>query len=184
MSVTGRILASLFAAFTAAACSTVDVTTDFDRAAAFGRYETYSLAPAPDEQKLPLYCEIALRKVIRSELAARGLKEMEGPDADVAIVWHAFLSGRTSPRETAEQRADGQWDHLYGAYTYWYGMPANLANTSVYPDGTLLLDVVDMRTKKLVFRGTGTAVAMGPERCASNIEKAVPKMIGELPAKP
>ncbi|MFN2425899.1 MAG: DUF4136 domain-containing protein [Candidatus Binatia bacterium] len=162
-------------------CSTVDVATDYDRSATFGSYRTYSIAPASDGRKLPEYCEIALRKSVRSELSARGIKEATGPDADLAIVWHVFLTDKTSAREMAEARSGEKWDFAYGYYTYWHGMPANVANTSPYPDGTLLLDVVDMRTRKLVFRGTGTAVAMGPERGARNIEKAVAKMVTALP---
>lgn len=36
------------------------------------------------------------------------------------------------------------------------GAPANYSNATPQPDGTLILDVVDMRTHKLVFRGTAT----------------------------
>jgi hypothetical protein len=178
-------LPALVSALALCACSslsTVEVTTDFDRSAAFGSYRTYSLAPGPDSRTLPVYCEIALRKSVRSELAARGVREVEGQQADLAIVWHVFLSDRTSAREIAEARSGGRWDYAYGAYTSWSGAPNNFSNATPYPDGTLLLDVVDMRTQKLVFRGTGTAVAMGPERGAENIEKAVAKMVAALPA--
>lgn len=173
------VLATLFLA----ACSTVDVTTNYDHAAAFGTYRTYTLAPAPDGEKLPVYCEMSLRKSIRSELAARGVTENSGPGADLAIVWHVFVAGRTSAQERADPSIGGDWAYLYGYYTSWAGAPANYSNATPYPDGTLILDVVDLRTKKLVFRGTGTAVAMGPERGAKNIEKAVAKMVAALPGR-
>ena len=182
MKTPGTILVSLFASLALTACSTVDVTTDYDHAAAFGSYRTYSLAPGPDGRKLPIYCEMALRKVIHAQLAGRGITESTSPDADLAIVWHVFLTDRTSARDMADQRAAGEWDYAYGYYTSWAGAPANFSNSTPYPDGTLILDVVDMRTKKLVFRGTGTAVATGPERGARNIEKAVTKMVAALPA--
>jgi len=183
MKLSNTNLVVLFAAFVLTSCSTVDVTTDYDRSAAFRDYKTYSIAPGPDGRKLPEYCEIALRRTVRGELAKRGVTEATGPGADVAIVWHVYLTDRTSAREIADNRSGGQWDYAYGYYTSWAGAPANYSNSTPYPDGTLLLDVVDMHTKKLVFRGTGTAVAMGPKRGAENIEKAVRKMVAELPAK-
>ncbi|HEY2775370.1 MAG TPA: DUF4136 domain-containing protein [Candidatus Binatia bacterium] len=182
MKALGTIFVSLFTALAVVACSTVDVTTDYDHSAAFGTYRTYSLAPGPDSRDLPIYCEMALRKVVHDRLAERGVAEATGPDADLAIVWHVFLTDRTSAREMAEQRSGGRWDYAYGFYTSWTGAPNNYSNATPYPDGTLLLDVVDMRTKRLVFRGTGTAVAMGPESGARNIEKAVTKMVAALPA--
>jgi hypothetical protein len=170
----------LVATFTLTSCSTVSVTTDYDHTAAFGTYKTYSLAPGPDGSKLPVYCEMALRKTIRSELTARGVTEVKGHDADLAIVWHVYLDQRTSAQERRDP--EGDLAYAYGNYTYWTGMPANLANSTKYPDGTLILDVVDMKTNTLVFRGSGEAIAMGPERSAKNIEKAVKKMIAALPA--
>lgn len=175
-------IASLFAACFLSACSTVDVTVDYDRSAAFGTYKTYSLAPGPDSAKLPMYCDIALRRSVRTELAARGVTETTGPQADFAIVWHVFLTDRMSAQERADPELGGDWAYMYGYYSSWAGAPANFSNVTPYPDGTLILDVVDMRTKKLVFRGTGTSAAMGPERGARNIEKAVHKMVAALPA--
>ena len=50
-----------------------------------------------------------------------------------------------------------------------------------YNQGTLILDVVDTHTNKLVFRGAGTAVVDGPESNARKIEEAVAKMVAALP---
>jgi len=182
MKTPAALLIGLFAATTLAACSTVDVTTSYDHAAAFGTYKTYSIAPGPDGRKLPTYCEMALRKSIRSGLAARGVAESAGPEADLAIVWHVFLTDKISAQERADSSIGGNWSYAYGAYSSWTGSPTNFSNATPYPDGTLILDVVDMKTKKMVFRGTGTAVAMGPERGARNIEQAVKEMIAALPA--
>ncbi len=172
-------LAPLFAALALSACSTVSVTTDYDHTAAFGTYRSYSIAPGPEGSDLPLYCEITLRKSVREELAARGITEAAGKDADLAIVWRVYLAGRTSAQERVDP--EGDLAYAYGNYTYWTGMPANLANSSKYPEGTLVLDVVDMKTETLVFRGSALAVAMGPERSAPRIENAVKKMVAALP---
>lgn len=183
MRTTRSKLAAMFAVFSLSACTTVDVRTDYDHSAAFGTYKTYSIAPGPDGVKLPLYCEMTLRKTIHSELAARGVAEATGNQADLAIVWHLFLASKTSAQERRDPEIGGDWAYAYGYYTSWTGAPNNFSNATPRPDGTLILDVVDMHTQKLVFRGTGTAVAMGPERGAENIEKAVKKMVATLPVR-
>ncbi len=176
------IFVAVLTATVISACSTVAVTTSYDHNAAFGTYKTYSLAPGPDGRKLPTWCEMALRKSIRTGLAARGVAEAADAEADLAIVWHVFLTDKISAQERADSSIGGNWSYAYGAYTSWSGAPSNFSNATPYPDGTLILDVVDMKTKKMVFRGTGTAVAMGPERGARNIEQAVKEMIAALPA--
>jgi hypothetical protein len=50
-----------------------------------------------------------------------------------------------------------------------------------YKEGTLILDFVDARTKKLVFRGVGTAVVGGPESNAAKIQEAVSKIVAAYP---
>ena len=44
----------------------------------------------------------------------------------------------------------------------------------------MILDVVETRTNKLIFRGTGTAVIGGPESNAGKIRDAVKKMVAAL----
>jgi hypothetical protein len=172
-------LVAVLVTLTLSACSTIGVTTDYDQTAAFGTYRTYSIAPDPESQPLPEYCEIVLRKTVRFELAARGVTEAEGTPPDLAIAWYLVRSSRNSAQERTDP--EGNLAYAYGGYTYWTGIPANLANTTKYPEGTLILDVIDVKTHTLVFRGTATAVAMGPERSGPLIEKAVKKMVAALP---
>jgi hypothetical protein len=172
-------VAVLLVTLSLSACSTVTVATDYDKTAAFGTYRTYSIAPDPESLPIPEYCEIVLRKTVRFELAARGVTEAEGKQPDLAILWYLVRSSRNSAQERTDP--EGNLAYAYGGYTYWTGIPANIANTTKYPEGTLILDVIDVKTHTLVFRGTATAVAMGPERSGPLIEKAVKKMVAALP---
>jgi hypothetical protein len=47
----------------------------------------------------------------------------------------------------------------------------------------MILDFVDARTKKLVFRGIGQAVVGGPEANAAKIREAVAKMMEGFPKR-
>jgi hypothetical protein len=50
-----------------------------------------------------------------------------------------------------------------------------------YHEGTMVLDFVDARTKKLVFRGTGQAIVGGAEANAEKIREGVAKMMAAYP---
>jgi hypothetical protein len=180
-------LSALVAACMLAACSTVTVTTDYDHSAPFGKYKTYALAPAAHGQTLSPTSEAALRDALRTELAARGISEITSGKPDLAIVRHVFLEHKVSVQQYTDwgygygYGYGGGWPYGYGSYGMWAGAPRTYTDVNNYTEGTMILDVVDMHTKKLVFRGTGTAVVGGPESNAGKIREAVKKMVAALP---
>lgn len=176
-------LLALVAACALAACSTVTVATDYDRAAPFGKYKTYSLAPAAKGETLSPTSEAALRDALRTQLAARGISEAAGGKADLAVARHVFLQEKVSVQQYTDWGYGyaGRWPYSYGYYNMWAGAPATYMDVSQYTQGTLVLDFVDTRTNKVVFRGTGTAVVSGPESNAAKIREAVTKIVAGLP---
>jgi hypothetical protein len=180
--ITFRLLA-LTATCALAACSTVTVTTDYDRSAPFGKYKTYVLAPAAQGQTLSPTAEAALRDALRTELAERGIVEATSGKPDLAIVRHVFLADKISVQQYTDWGYGyrGAWPYSYGHYGMWAGAPTTYVDVNQYTEGTLILDAVDARTKKLVFRGTGTAVVGGTESNADKIREAVEKMVAALP---
>jgi len=181
---TAQILFAFTAACVLAACSTVNVTTDYDRSAPFGKYKTYSVAPAASGQTLSPTSEAALRDALRTELGARGLTEAKGGKGDLAIVRHVFTQEKVSVQQYTDwgYGYGGAWPYGYGHYGMWAGAPRTYTDVNQYTEGTMVLDAVDTRAKKLVFRGIGTAVVGGPESNAGKIREAVKKMVAALPA--
>jgi hypothetical protein len=167
-----RHQALLIAACTLAACSSITVTTDYDHSAPFGKYKTYALEAAKQGQTLSPTSEAAVRNALRTELAARGISEASPANADLAMVRHVFLQEKVSVQ---------QYTDRYGHYGVWAGAPQTCTDVTNYTEGTMILDVVDTHTKKLVFRGTGTAAVGGPERNAEKIRDTVKKMVDALP---
>ena len=174
---------TLVGAFLLAACSTVTVTTDYDRSATFSKYRTYSLAPAAKGQTLSPSSEAALRDSLRTELNARGIKETTSGKADLAVVRHVFLEEKVAVQQYTDwgYGYGGGWPYGYGYYSMWAGAPRTYTDVNEYTQGTLVLDFVDRRTNKLAFRGTGKAVVGGPESNARKIQEAVSKIVAEMP---
>ena len=176
-------LTAFVAACTLAACSTVTVTTDYDHSAPFGKYKTYALEPAAHGQKLSSASEAALRDELRTELAGRGISEAPAAKADLAVVRHVFLEDNVSVQQYTDwgYGYHGGWPYGYGHYGMWTGATQTYVDVTHYTEGTMVLDVVDTHTKKLVFRGTGTAVVEGSKNNAENIRDAVKQMVDALP---
>jgi hypothetical protein len=146
------------------------------------------LAPAAHGQTLSPTSDAALRDALRTELAARGITESTTGKGDLAIVRHVFTTDKVSVQQYTDWGYGygggygGGWPYGYGSYGMWAGAPRTYTDVSNYTEGTMILDVVDTRTNKLVFRGTGTAIVGGPESNAGKIREAVKKMVAALPS--
>lgn len=177
-----RLSSAIAAACAFAGCSTVTVTTDYDRSAPFAKYQTYSLAPAAKGQTLAPSSEAALRDTLRTELAARGIREATGGKGDLAVVRHAFLQQKVSVQQYTDWGYGyAGWPYGYGHYGVWAGGPRTYTDINQYTEGTLILDFVDTRTNKLVFRGTGKATVDKQPGNARKVAAAVEKIVAELP---
>jgi len=157
------------------ACSSVNVVTDYDHSASFDRYKTYSLVPSTDQLPLSPSGEGALRDSLRTHLGSRGLTEVS-ENADIHVVRHV------STKEKVTVHQSPGVPYPYGRYGMWAGAPSMYTDVTQYTEGTLILDFVDAKTQKLVFRGTITGTVGKPETNAERIREGVEKIVQDYPA--
>lgn len=181
MIMTAKLSRALTAYFTLmlAACSNVSVTTDFDHSASFAQYRTYTLVVPSQKMPLSPSSEAALRESLRQNLAARNITEVT-QNADLHVVQHLSTKEKLSVNETTDWGYGGV-PYRYGRYGLWSTAPHTYTNVYQYTEGTLILDFVDTKTKKMVFRGIGTGTISDPETNAERIREAVEKMVKEFP---
>jgi len=167
-----------------ASCSTVSVTTDYDRSASFKQYKTYALAPPALGESLSPSSEAALRDTLRAEMAKKGITEKTSGKPDIAVARHVFVQDKVSVQQYTDWGYDrpGYMPYRYGYYGPWAGAPQTYANVTEYTQGTLILDFVDAKSHKLVFRGKGSAVVAGPDANASKIREAVTRIAEDFPS--
>jgi len=160
------------------ACSAVTVTTDFDPSAPFNKYRTYALMQPNEEPPLSPSSEIAFRDALHSNLAARGLREV-ADNADLHVLRHVS----TEEKLVAYQATNFGYGYGYGygRYGAWGGIPNNYTNVSEYTEGTLIIDFVDAKTRKLVFRGIGKGTMGDPQTNAQHIREAIQKIMLAFP---
>jgi uncharacterized protein DUF4136 len=142
------------------------VNTDSDPAAPFATYKTYAWTdgtPAPN----PL-SEERIHSSVDARLAARGLA-MNTTSPDVVVTTNV------TTKERKELIPNG-----FG-YGPWLGGGLG-ATVETYIEGTLIVDLYDVKTKKMVWRGVATATASDkPAKNTKKIDKALDKMFEKFP---
>jgi hypothetical protein len=165
----------LVAALALAACETTpEVTTDADPTVDFTRYRTYAWVydDVPSGMN-PLNYE-RIHDAIDSQLAAQGF--MEGEPADFAV---AFTVGA---RDKVEVDDFGPYGSYYG-YGWGYGWGPGYSDVYVrnVREGTLVIDVYDVETKKPIWHGAATEEIGSGGATQEEIDKAVASVLTEFP---
>ena len=149
------------------ACSSVQVITDYDTSANFRDYESFEIASVngdlPDE---PLVNELNLNRVKRAivnEMLARGYEEKAQGEGDLSV--NIYIKVETIPQSTMVY--NGPYFPYYGRfrlYRHWgyydyYGVNWVYSDvqTRNYKEGTLVVDLVDVKNSKLVWHGVATS---------------------------
>ena len=166
-----RLAFAAAAAMMLAACaSTPDVQTDFDAAAQFSRYRTYAWGATP-EFGAPLMQQ-RITASIDAKLGAIGWKPAPAATADVMIAAHVV---------TREQLSI---DTLYsGGGLGGWGPPGNSsARVRSYTVGTLVVDMLDAKSKRAIWRGTASgALPKAADQASAKTQEAIDRMFASFP---
>jgi hypothetical protein len=145
------------------------VKTDYDHSADFNRYKTYSWISAKGSNDL--WSERIMQDVDQ-QLAAKGWSKVQsGGDAAVS----AF--GRVRNEQTMNTFYDG----LGGGWR-WGGFGEATTTVENTPVGSLVVDIFDSSTKKLIWRATSTdTLSEKPDKNEKKLEHAVEEMFKHFP---
>lgn len=170
-------------ALAAIGCSTVQAKTDYDRSANFASYQSFKMLEGkttPSETGAPPNTMVKdrVRDAIRAQLVAKGMSETQ----DNPSLLVGFVGGA---RTRQELEAMGPYDPMMGPYMgvgYWG--PTDVWTTE-YQHGTLVIDLVDAGTHKMVWRSIVTAdknklTELGDPKL---IQEAVSKAFAKYPPK-
>jgi hypothetical protein len=156
------------------------VSSHVDRGIDFARYRTYDWGPAdalptgdPRLDKNPFFKD-HVEGAVEKELAARGLEMSTSGTPDLRIHYHASINHRIDVNRV---------DRRYG-YCYGVDCPSDVIE---YEAGTLVLDFVDSRTNRVIWRGwaqnTVEGVLDNEDEMARQINEAITRMLARLPPR-
>ena len=167
---TKRILGALAVAATmsATAAYAQKVNVDSDPTAPFASYKTFAwTAGTPSPNPLG---EQRIHDGVNAQLALKGMMETSAAP-DVYVATHL------TAREEQEIVSDG-----FG-YGPWWGGGFTTTRVNTYVKGTLIVDLYDAKTKKMVWRGTATDTASDkPSKNAKKLTEALEKLFERFPA--
>jgi uncharacterized protein DUF4136 len=157
---------------------TMAVSSHVDRDVKFAQYRTFDWGPAdalptgdPRLDRDPFFKD-HLQGAVERGLAARGLELTSSSAPDLLIHYHASISERIDVNRA---------ERMYG----YCGATDCPPETARYEAGTLVLDFVDSRTNKLVWRGWAQNsvedMLQNRDAMAETLNQAVTEMLRRLP---
>jgi Domain of unknown function (DUF4136) len=181
------LVASTFAlTLTLAACASSPIVyNDYDPAAQFGNYRTYSWSEKA-EQAPPL---VARRIVdaVDAQLRTKGWTSVPS-GGDVVLAAHVASRQEYDLDTFYSDPFWGGWGWYGGGWGGWghhgWGVGAGWDTTRVrsYTVGTLVLDMFDAKTQQAIWRGTAEgSVPRDPKKLTEKIHVGVTKMFADFP---
>ncbi|WP_020533917.1 DUF4136 domain-containing protein [Flexithrix dorotheae] len=185
-----NLLLAAVVAILSAGCSSLTVTSDYDKTTDFSKYKTLSYYGWAEESDkiLTRFDKERIEKAFGEEFKKRGYTIVE-KGGDVIVSLFIVVDEKTSTTAyTNHYGAGGPYGYYgygYGAWG-WGGGPSTTTYTeSDYKVGTLVCDVFDSQEKKLVWQGVGQGtVNENPERRDKSIPNAVAQIMAKYPVKP
>ena len=152
--------------------SAAAVKTDYDRNANFAQYKTYSWERV--QTRDPLMVD-RIKSAVNGSLAAKGLTEVPtGGDLSIVAI-----------EVTHNQQTLDTFYNNFGGGRRFGGFGDATTTTETYRVGTLVVDLSDPATKKLVWRGSASdTLSDKSEKNIDNLDKGVVKMFKKFPPAP
>jgi hypothetical protein len=161
-------------------CSTIyGVQYDYDKQADFKSLKTYDWMTVPEKADIDSLNVERVKKAVNAELQAKGLM-MTSNNPDFLIAEHMGKKDKVQVTN---------WNYGYGSRgRYWGGYGGHGgSSTYEYEEGSLILDFVDAKSNKMIWRGVAKAEvnnADTPEKKEKLINEAVQEILKKFPPKP
>lgn len=169
-----------------AGCAGNQVITDFSPDVSFSQFRSYALVMPPDTAAQQLLDQ-RVRNAVRAQLAAKGLAVSDREHADLFVGYGMVDKTHT---EIFDDPAAWGWGRGWGWRYYRWGVAWPMSaqrQIETYTDGTVVVSLIDARTKQVVWQGEVASVVTlpieDPFRATREIDAAVTKLFEKYPPK-
>jgi len=158
------------------ACSSgPDIRTDYDRSVDFTGFKTYGFF-SPLGIEGPNYSTIygsIFREAISREMENRGYRKAENPDLLINVSARLEDKTKVTTSTNPGYYGGGYYGYRRGFYDPWVGYGyGTTTHVSQYTEGTINVDVVDAKDKKLIFEGVSVG-RLKDDRTNEEIREAI-----------
>jgi hypothetical protein len=166
-----KIFASVGIVLLAASASfAAEVKTDYDRSTDFSQYKTYSWEKVQTKDQLWVD---RIKQAVNSALAAKGWTQVPS-GGNVAIVAIEMTKN--------QQTLNTFYDGFGGGWRWGGGFGDSTTTVDNYKVGTLVVDLFDANSKKLIWRGSSSdTLSNKSDKNIKEVDKGVQKMFDHFP---
>jgi Domain of unknown function (DUF4136) len=156
------------------ACSTLTTAVDYDHTITWSQFHTYQLVEGTRDPVT--FTQKRIEDAINGQLSGKGWQAVSS-NPDVLVYTHTVLTHQKQWNSTSM----GGW-----GYRGWGGMGGGMATVTEtnIPIGTLVVDLVNPKTKELVWRGTASDQVSGSGEDQGKIQDAVAALFKNFPPAP
>ena len=155
-SVTRLFAAALLVVFASGCSSQSKLRSAYDDAVDFSQYNTYNYieGAGPNADGYQSLFTQYMVTAIDKEMAARGYTMSNNPD--LLVNFNAILQDKTKVTTSPSMYSGGYYGYRRGYYDPWVGYGYGTeTHVSQYTEGTFNIDLIDPRTKRLVWEAVG-----------------------------
>ncbi len=167
--------------------STPTVLVNADPTVDFYQYKTYGFMPtlSTDNANYESMESNFLKVAVAQELDRRGLLYSDNPD----LLVNFYINTKEKIRSRSTPTTGAYYGYRAGYYDPWRGYGAHMGyetRIEQYTEGTLNIDVVDAKQKKLVWEGAvgGRVTDKKIQNLEDTIDKAVAAIMSGYPIQP
>jgi hypothetical protein len=158
--------------FLLASCSSVSVNSDYDKKVDFTSYKTYAyLKNAIDKVEISDLDKKRILRSIDEAMTTKNFTKSETPDVLISIF--------TKENERVDVYNNSGFG--FGWSPFW-GMGIGYNHVNTTPEGTLIIDILDAKTKELVWQGEGSGyLTKNTDKKDARIKEFVDKILSQYP---
>ena len=162
------------------ACSSYNVTYDYDVTASFARYHTFDYYTSKKGTGgTTTLMDKRVRASVEKELLTRGFAMETKADPDFLVTYYPIVKNR-KVRTTV--RSGWGW----GYRPFYGGVGVATSSERNYQEGTIVIEIVDFKTNQLIWQGAADGALTGlnnPEDANDVVPKAVRDILAKFPPK-
>ncbi len=151
-------------------CSPFQVKSDYAATANFANYKTYLLRT--DDLKLNDIDKDRVLNELSKQLQAKALIAAQNPD----LIVNVKVTHKKVQDITTSYGGGFGWGRPYG-WGGGFGMGNTWTNN--YNSGTIILDMIDAKTQKLVWQGIGSGLSVDSPKSK---QRQIPEIVAEIMA--
>lgn len=168
------------------ACSPYTIKYDYDPGVSFTEVKSFDWFKAKKERqgdappRLSEFNDRRVRAAVEKEMTTKGLHRETSADPDVVLDYFPVYQNRAYRTHTSVGVGGGGWG-------WGWRTRVGTTQTHHYKEGTIVLQVVDFKSNKLIWEGTAEGALTGingsPEDADEAISRAVKDLLEHFPPR-